>query len=244
MSALLLRVIACVAMLIDHIGFQYNIYLFRCIGRIAFPIFVFLICNGYRHTSSRLRYALRLGLFALISQVPFSLFCYNSLWQDHGNVFVTLFLSLVCIWTADRLLREKKLRILALVPTLMICCLYLFGVLDSDYGVRGILFALVFHFFGIQGKQKPALLLLGMLLAIYYPFLLSTAGWLLGGYAPTLTLWELTQIFSVCALPLILKYNGKKGSGPASPVLAKLAQLGFYLFYPAHMLLLWLIRVS
>ena len=96
---------------------------------------------------------------------------------------------------------------------------------------------------GIIGDFDPfALLLLVMLVAIYYPLLLSTAGWLLGGYAPALTRWELTQMFSVCALPLMRKYNGKKGSGPASPVLAKLTQLGFYLFYPAHMLLLWLLR--
>ena len=65
MSALVLRCIACIAMLFDHIGFQYNILPFRIVGRIAFPIFVYLICNGYRHTSDRGKYALRLGFFAL-----------------------------------------------------------------------------------------------------------------------------------------------------------------------------------
>ena len=243
MSALLLRLIACLAMLIDHIGFQYNIHLFRCIGRIAFPIFVFLLCNGYRHTSSRLRYALRLGIFALISQVPFSLFCYNSLWHSKGNVFVTLFLSLVCIWTADRLLRSKNLRLLAFLPTLAICGLYYFGSLDSDYGIRGILFALTFWFFGKQESKKPGCILAGMLMAIYYPFLLQCARWALGGAVPVLSSWVLTQIYSLLALPLILLYNGRKGNAPASPALAKLSQLGFYIFYPAHMLVLWLIRV-
>ena len=243
MSALLLRLIACLAMLIDHIGFQYNIHLFRCIGRIAFPIFVFLLCNGYRHTSSRLRYALRLGIFALISQVPFSLFCYNSLWHSNGNVFVTLFLSLVCIWTADRLLRSKNLKLLAFLPTLLICGFYYFGVLASDYGIRGILFALTFWFFGKQEGKKPGCILAGMLLAIYYPFLLQCVRWALGGAAPVLSSWEVTQIYSLLAIALILLYNGKKGSTPGSPVLAKLTQLSFYIFYPAHMLILWLIRV-
>ena len=243
MSALLLRLIACLAMLIDHIGFQYNIHLFRCIGRIAFPIFVFLLCNGYRHTSSRLRYALRLGIFALISQVPFSLFCYNSLWHSNGNVFVTLFLSLVCIWTAARLLRSRNLKLLAFLPTLAICGLYYFGVLDSDYGIRGILFALTFYFFAREGNKKTGFMTIGMLLSIYYPFLLGCIEWLLGGPVPVLSSWELTQIYSLFALPLILLYNGEKGSAPGSPVLAKLSQLGFYLFYPAHMLVLWLIRV-
>ncbi len=243
MSALLLRLIACLTMVIDHIGFQYNIYLFRCIGRIAFPIFVYLLCNGYRYTTSRLRYALRLGISALISQVPFSLFCYNTLWHSHGNVFVTLLLSLLCIWSADSLLQKKNLRILAFLPTLIICVLYYFGVLDSDYGIRGILFALLFYFVGNKDERKPGLLELGMLLSIYYPFLLDCGRWLLGGSTPILSSWDMTQVYSLCALPLIMLYNGQKGCTPVSPVLAKLTQLGFYAFYPAHMLILWLIRI-
>lgn len=243
MSALMLRLIACVMMLIDHIGYQYNIHLFRCIGRIAFPVFVFLIVNGYRHTSGKARYALRLGIFALVSQVPFSLFCYNSFWHSNGNVFVTLFLSLVCIWTADRLLRSRNLKLLAFLPTLVICALYYFGVLDSDYGIRGILFALTFYFFAREGNKKTGFMTIGMLLSIYYPFLLQCVRWVLGGAAPVLSSWELTQIYSLLAIGLILLYNGKKGSTPGSPVLAKLTQLSFYIFYPAHMLILWLIRV-
>lgn len=241
MSAMLLRIIACVCMLIDHIGFQYNIYLFRCIGRIAFPIFVYLICNGYRYTSNRWRYALRLGIFALISQIPFSMFCYNSLWNRNGNVFVTLFLCLVCIWTADVMLRRKKLRLIAFLPTLLICALYYFDVLSSDYGIRGILFAMLFFFYAKH--ERGWILPVGMLLAIYYPFLLGCTKWLFGSSFPTISRWEATQIFSLCALPLVRSYNGLRGRAPASPFLAKCFQIGFYLFYPVHMLALWIVRI-
>ena len=56
MSALALKILACVSMLLDHIGFFWNIHSLRVIGRIAFPIFVYMIYNGYRHTSSKGKY--------------------------------------------------------------------------------------------------------------------------------------------------------------------------------------------
>ena len=243
MSAMLLRIIACVSMLLDHIGYQYDIEFLRCVGRIAFPIFVFLICNGYRHTASKVRYGLRLAVFALISQVPYSLFLYNTIWREKGNVFVTLLLALLCIWTIDALLK-KNLWPIAFLPTLVICGIYHFGVIESDYGIRGILFVLVFFFFARDGRQEHWLLIAGMLCAIYYPVAIRCLQWFLGGIAPTITGWEETQIYSLFALPLILSYNGQKGSTPDGPILSKLTQWGFYLFYPAHMLVLWMIRTS
>ena len=100
MSALTLRILACLFMLLDHIGYSlggsHPLYLpLRCIGRLAFPIFVFLVVNGFRHTSNRPRYALRLALFAVISQVPFALFCGQKTYFSNGNVFVTLLICLL-----------------------------------------------------------------------------------------------------------------------------------------------------
>ena len=101
-SALSLRVIALVTMLIDHIGGTFGIPEFRYIGRISFPIFAFLIVNGFRHTHNLNKYLFRLAAFAVISEIP-----YNLIWSDDiaypnsQNVFVTLFLGLCCISLID-----------------------------------------------------------------------------------------------------------------------------------------------
>lgn len=248
MSALLLRLIACIAMLIDHIGYQFAIQDFRAIGRIAFPIFVFLICNGYRHTSSRWKYALRLGLFALISQIPYSLFCYNTIWDTNGNVFFTLFAALMCIWVADRLGKHRVFRWFALIPAAVVCLGYHFGYYYSDYGARGILLALVFHYVDRSTLQGKLLTVVGMTATLFYGYILSIgkglALTLLGRQfsLPTVFWWDTYQLWALCALPFIFAYNGTKGKTPANPVLAKLSQYGFYLFYPLHQLALWLIR--
>ena len=239
MTALMLRVIACVAMLLDHIGYVFGISGLRIVGRIAFPIFVYLIYNGYRHTKSPVKYALRLAVFALISQVPFSLMCgYATIW-DRGNVFVTLLMALLCIWSADTLWKKRALKWFCLLPALLVIGGYYFGLLKSDYGAKGIIMAMVFWL--LDGKEvwKRILTCVLVLCAVYYSDILGCALNLVqgDGFVFSLTSWEKMQACSLLALPLIFAYNGEKGKMPGG----KIAQYGFYVFYPAHMLLLWLI---
>ena len=74
----------------------------RSIGRIAFPLFIFLLVQGFMHTRSRLRYAVRLGLFALISEVPFDMAFKNTYFtMSYQNVFFTLFLGFLFMCAAD-----------------------------------------------------------------------------------------------------------------------------------------------
>ena len=246
-SALMLRIIACVAMLIDHIGFQYNIMAFRAVGRIAFPIFAYLIGNGFRHTSNRGRYALRLAAFALISQVPFSLFAYRILWHSNGNVFFTLLLALVSIWAAEELGKRRELRWAALIPAGMICVAYHIGIMSSDYGARGILLALVFYYFDGKTILNRLAMAVGMLLSTYYAYILRLGRACLlclrgaGFQLPSLSKWDGYQIFALLALIFIFCYNGKKGQYPTGKWQAKAMQLGFYLFYPVHQLVLWIL---
>lgn len=233
MTALMLRLIACAAMLLDHIGFAFGISSLRIVGRIAFPIFVFLIYNGYRHTKSPCKYALRLALFAVISQIPFTLICrYPTLWYN-GNVFVTLLLVLLCLWVGDKMAQNRVLRWLCLVPALAVCAVYHFEILKSDYGAKGILMVMVFWLFDGKQTWKRIVTCLLILIAVYYKPILE---WM-GGAAFSLTDWEKTQVWSLLALPLIFAYNGQKGKMPGG----KIAQYGFYVFYPAHMLILWFI---
>lgn len=246
-SALMLKIIACLCMLLDHIGYFWRIEWLRIIGRLAFPIFVYLIYNGYRHTSSKLRYALRLALFAIVSQIPFSLFCYGTLWHQNGNVFFTLLAALISLWCTDVMRRNKVLRWFCLLPAILLCWLYHRGILASDYGAKGILLILVFYFTDRKGLGWKLLTVLGFFCAIYYAHLISWAKTavlqLLGTPRPFPILddWQITQAWSALSLPLIFAYNGKKGPSPKNRLPAKLCQLGFYLFYPLHMVILWLL---
>src|SRR5258705_144389 len=100
MNAFQIKVIAIVAMIIDHMGLFFfpQYFIFRIIGRLAFPLFAWLIANGAYHTHNIGKYLQRLYLFALISQIPF-LFA-NRLIDPHFsdlNVLCTLFFGLLAI---------------------------------------------------------------------------------------------------------------------------------------------------
>ena len=106
-----LKVIAVVSMLIDHTsavileqisGLENPAFLMRIIGRLAFPIYCFLLVEGFYHTRSRAKYAGRLFLFALISEVPFDLAFSRRMWDfSSNNVFFTLLFGLLVIWGVE-----------------------------------------------------------------------------------------------------------------------------------------------
>ncbi len=240
MSALVLKIIACVAMLIDHIGYFWNITAFRIVGRLSFPIFLFLIYNGYRHTSSVRRYALRLAVFALISQIPFSLAAYNRVFTINGNVFVSLLLALLCIWAAEGLQKRFSCKWVGILPFFAGFCLYTFDVIRSDHGANAMLLAFLFTMLDEKTVKGRILILCGAALTVFHPYLLRLGLGLMGLRAiPTLTKWQVLQGFSLLAYPFIFAYNGQKGR-----IGSKVMQYGFYAFYPVHLLVLWLIRIA
>lgn len=238
MSALCLRGLACVCMLFDHIGFLWGCMPLRYIGRLAFPIFAFLIYNGFVHTHSRGKYALRLALFALLSQIPFSLFCKNEISFENWNVMLTLLLAMLCLWCID-LCRTRRIGWLSLAPIAALFAMYYVDLLQSDYGFRGILTVLSFGLF--YRKSKP-LTALSVAVASLWPFLEKAVPRLLliaiGRELPlpVITQWQAMQLLALLALVPIFLYNGTRGKYSGKAV-----QYGFYLFYPAHMLLLWVL---
>ncbi len=244
MSALTLKLIACAAMLIDHIGYLWNITAFRAVGRISFPIFLFLIYNGYQHTRSRSRYALRLGLFALLSQIPFSL-CFRGRPLDgNWNVFATLLLALLCIWAADRLKTHRVGRYFAIFPAVAVYGAMSLGLLRMDNGARAMILAIAFWLF--TGETLAQRLAIGActVFGVMNDYFVSLGLGLLRGSPaiPAPTNWQSLQLFALLALPLIFAYNGRKGRMPENKWAAKAVQWGFYSFYPAHLLVLWLIK--
>jgi len=229
MSVFTLKIIAIISMLIDHIGLillpSGNLqYLFRSIGRIAFPIFCFLLTEGYSHTSNLKKYILRLSAFAIISEIPFDLAINGSLFDfSHQNVFFTLLLGLILIAAVDCIKKKTESFILESpeikIPAKAVQILLSVSlaaaisavsiIIQSDYSIIGILAILSFHLFR---RKRPVVLVL-----------MSAVNILLGG------LRQLPAAYSAC--PLML-YNGKKG-----PSIRWL----FYIFYPAHLLALYLI---
>jgi len=156
-----LKVIAMVTMVIDHTacyfvsdGWEYECM--RGIGRIAFPIFAFLIAEGYRHTRRKWDYGRNLLIFAFISEIPWMLLHTDG---SH-NVLFTLLAGFCCIAILDKLRSHKVMLIL-----LVLLIAFSASVLNSDYGRQGVALILIFYLF----KDKSLLQLL-FILPLFYDF--------------------------------------------------------------------------
>ena len=224
-SADLLKWIALLTMFIDHIGAgileksgsfmseHYEIdYAVRSIGRLAFPIFCFLIVEGYEHTSSRLKYARNLLIFAFISEIPFDmLFRMKYVDMDYQNVYFTLFIGLVTI-IGMGFIEEKgyKFSLLLELPVAALGA-FIAYLMKTDYGEWGIvLIAVIF----VTRRNRLIQCLVTVLFMITSPFYMDIA-----------------MIESLGALSFILigMYNGKRKGAINKYV--------FYSMYPAHILL-------
>lgn len=224
-----LKWVAIITMLIDHIGAAilefiptlenaatWNIQkvnqwdnAFRSIGRTAFPIFAFLLVEGFCHTSSRLKYVRNLVILAIISEIPFDLAFFGYNYAGHQNIFFTLAIGILTLWLMEWVEND----IMTFVPSfrfiMRIVCLFvgcfLAEVMNTDYGAIGIL-------------------LIGIL------YLLRERRFFAAGVG------ALEFAYSKWAFPafiLMLFYNGKRGHQ---------LKYFFYLFYPAHLIILYFIR--
>ena len=213
-----LKMIAIAAMLTDHIGagiYPTQIW-WRVAGRLAFPIFAFLLCEGYFHTSSVKRYAIRLGVFALISEVPFDLFHNGGLFDANAqNIFLTLLIGLLTMYLMDRYGRRIDGKNgfgsdLFKRSLIMMSGIFLAEFIHSDYGAFGVATILIFYML----RERRVLALACVAAANLLYGLLSVSF----GYMPT-------QAFAAAAVIPIYLYNGKKGHS---------LKYAFYAFYPAH----------
>lgn len=230
-------------MLLDHIGAIFYadipgwLYItLRLTGRMAMPVFCFLIAEGLLHTKNIRRYLLRMLIFALVSEIPFDLAFEKSLWAwSSQNVFFTLFLGLLAIAAFDRFLGMGVSWAAFLVPVLCAAAAYL---IQSDYGPFGVFFVFVFYACRRHTRLMMAAFAAGVLALSFYS---------LNQYGSVQHARIL--LMHLGAIALILRYNGKVG-GPTFAVRedttrngAKYAkrflQLGFYAFYPVHLLILW-----
>ncbi|MDO4459009.1 MAG: TraX family protein [Clostridia bacterium] len=239
MSCLVLKIIALVTMVIDHVGaiFFPDVPEWRIIGRIAFPIYAFLLAQGFIHTGSRKKYATRLLLFGLISEIPHDLAIKGVvLEQNSQNIMFELLMGLLVIWCIDIYTSKNATlwqRALALVPVIPLTLATAY--FSMSYGVYGVVLMVGYYIFSKWQIPK-----LGAI-----PASLAGSGitWVFNGIkvlrlnilgkAVKILSKNGIQTYAIYAgLPIML-YNGKPGK-------YKLRWF-FYLSYPGHLFILWVI---
>lgn len=230
-----LKLIAAVSMVLDHIGYLlgmrvsdtvsetsgmlWNLSLMlRCLGRMAFPIFCFLLCEGFFHTHGRKRYILRLALFALLSEAPFDRMLSGKVfnWRVQ-NVFFTLLLGFLMMWAFKWLEERAGESEIGGAGTVLIASQFAVTILfcgaasliHSDYDYIGIILIAACYMF----RRTP--------------WRLCAVGFV----------WMGLSLGNLICLPglalgffVILLYNGKRGTWKG--------KYFFYLLYPVHMAVL------
>lgn len=218
MSSFVLKIIAVITMLIDHSGYLIfgNFSFMNYIGRLAFPIFAFLITEGFVHTSNLKKYFLRLLIFAVISQIPFMLL-FPSSTELSLNILFTLSLGLLALTVYNKV-KNKYLGFI-----FVILCSVLAQFLHFDYGWFGI--AIIYIFYIFKNKKIYMNMLFMFTTFINYIY-----------YFAKTSRTEYLLIFLFCTLSLIPInwYNGKKG---------KNIKYFLYIFYPLHLIVLYLIKL-
>ena len=241
MTSSTLKVIACLLMLIDHVGaglFHGAIFL-RMIGRLSFPIFAYFISMGYSKTNSFTKYLYRLLIFVVLSQIPLSLVLSENIrissFSDflnffvgrpypHLNIFFTLALGLLAIriWDMENPKHIKIISVLALGIIAKYCY--------TDYGIYGVVMILSFYIFR-ENKIKTVISQCIIYVLFNVPQILL---YIYKFPASKVELVLFNQALSILALFFIFSYNGKKG---------KDLKFFFYSFYPVHLLIIGLIKI-
>lgn len=232
-SSFALHMLAMLLMLCDHLWatlLPAQEWL-TCIGRAAFPIFAFMITEGYFHTSNVRKYILRLSLFAVISEVPFNLI-YGScvVYPFHQNVLWTFVLALLLIVLIEKAKARQKMWLIVFTCVGAVVAGFLIGSITMvDYYGAGVVTVLMFYFFHGRAWWCFA----GQLICMY---ILNVQ--LLGGYYYSIQIGGyqfplVQQGLALLALIPIWMYNGRQGYH------SKGFQYLCYAFYPVHLLLLY-----
>ena len=217
-----LKIIAMLAMLFDHIGKvllpQYSIL--QIIGRLAFPIFAFMIAEGCFYTKNKVRYFLTVFLLGAGCQAVYII------WEKsfYMNILLTFSLSIILIFSLEnyKKTKEKRIRILMLftvITVLLIAVMLPVILIDQgfiiDYGVCGVLLPVAIFY--APDKLRKLIYTAGILILL------------------TLDLGGGIQWWSLLSIPFLALYNQKRGKYNIKPL--------FYILYPAHLVVIYLISV-
>ena len=206
-----LKLIALITMTLDHIGYMLlpKWIILRVIGRLAMPIYAYMIAEGCRHTRNLRNYFLRIAGMGTLCQIVYSL----AVGPLYMNILLTFSLSIALIAAMENFQtkRTRSAQILAYASLLAVFFLTvalprILPGFDIDYGIAGVLLPVLVYF----GKEKTKYLTVGL-------FLLALS-------------YGSVQWFALASVPLLGMYNGQKGEGNLGK--------WFYLYYPAHLLVL------
>lgn len=247
-----LKIIAMVCMLIDHIGISilekmylaasdiglaqkiYDINeILRGIGRLALPIFAYQIAVSMIYTRNRKKYIERLALFAVISEVPFDLLNAGKVWDiSYQNVIITLLFGAIAIWGIDWFYNKyKESRVIrAIFNTAFVTLLcVIVELLKTDYGAKGVILIVLFYAAKKEGTYAT-------FMAFFYAIEVFAIMYLRSRNMHSTIRYCIFESYSLLAFPIIDADSGERGGG-------EIIKWVGYLFYPVHMLILYLISV-
>lgn len=223
-NANVLKWVALITMFIDHIGagiIEPRYYpmmrtedtIIRMIGRIAFPIFCFLLVEGYTYTRNKWKYAANLLIFAILSEVPFDILFREHFTWSYQNVYFTLLIGLFAIIVADKAEKIQTNSILIRLVQLMVMGVfaYIAYLFRTDYSFWGVCLICILYFARKKGLEWECLM--GGLFMLTRP----------------------SEMIAVISFMLIYFYNGKRKN--------TINKYIFYAMYPIHMTLYIVIRV-
>lgn len=236
-----LKLLACITMLIDHVGaalvvpndtiYHANVELYttmawinlvlRCIGRIAFPIFCFLLVEGVYHTRDPKKYVWRLAVGMMLSEIPFDLaFFRDGISWAHQSVMVTLLLGCLMVLLMNR--SKGFWRVLWILP-------FYFAAewLRTDYGGDGILLIALFAL--AKGRKHEKWWQLAAMFLLYWDLSFTCGHYNLDICIP------MNRLPLMAAVPIFF-YDGRKRT------YSRAIQWAFYLFYPAHIAVLCVLK--
>jgi len=231
-----LHIMAMVFMLCDHLwgtivpGADW----LTCIGRLTFPIFAFMIVEGYFHTKNLKKYVCRLFVFAILSEIPFNLAMGSRIFYPvHQNVLWSFLISIGLIHWNEKV-KEKQLWKRVVIGLASIGIGYVAGLITFvDFYHAGILTVLVFYFF----KDRKWWCYLGQLLCLWYINFEMLGGLLYEVHIFGETHFIARQGIAVLALIPIWLYKGRQGYH------SRMLQYFYYAFYPLHLLILGVIKL-
>ncbi len=219
-----IKYIAIAAMLLDHIAlffldfYTFTGQVFHIVGRITAPIMCFFIAEGYFYTHDKKKYAIRLLIFALISQFPWSLLHDSS--HISFNMILTLFFGLLAVHVEATV--ENKVGKIVLIALLCAVTYY------CDWKVFAVLWCVGFYKFRQDNKRK--FIWFSLVCAGYFIYVFSSNLAADTGIYHSL-ISSLYSLGTYLSIPLLLSYNGEKGKFKGSKWV-------FYIFYPLHLLII------